>query len=103
MPAALPALLHVQKLLRKADSIGLDPGLPAVDVRDDDSAGAALAAIVAAGRASGVDAESALSAWARGFRRRFEAMERLAAARGVDLAQADAAAVAALWAQAQEQ
>lgn len=103
VPAALPALLHVQKLLRKADAIGLDPGLPAIEVRDDDSAGAALAAIVAAGRVSGVDAESALSAWARGFRRRFEAMERLAAARGVDLAQADAAAVAALWEQAQEQ
>lgn len=100
VPAALPALLHVQKLLRKADSIGLDPGLPDVDVADDAAAGAALAALVAAGRARGVDAESALHAWARGFRRRFEAMERLAAARGVDLAAAGPGTVAALWAEA---
>jgi uncharacterized protein YabN with tetrapyrrole methylase and pyrophosphatase domain len=48
-------------------------------------------------RAGGVDAESALRGWAANYRRRFEAMERLAIARGLDLAALEPGAVAALW------
>ena len=48
-------------------------------------------------RAGGVDAESALRGWAATYRRRFEAMERLALARDLDLAALDPPAVAALW------
>lgn len=99
--AGLPALLAVQKLLRKADAIGLvvdapvpEPGL---DPADDESVGAALAAITAAARAHGVDAESALAGWARRFRERFRAMEAAAAAAGIDVASADPETVADLW------
>lgn len=95
----LPALLAVQKLLRKADSIGLGAGLPPRPLAevDDDRVGAALAAIVAQARARDVDAESALAGWARRFRDRFQRMEHLAEVRAVDLATAEPAAVQALW------
>ena len=51
-------------------------------------------------RAGGIDAESALRGWAARYRRRFEAMERLAIDRDVDLAALDEAGVAALWLEA---
>ena len=51
-------------------------------------------------RAGGVDAESALRGWAARYRERFEAMEQLAIARGLDLAALDPPAVAALWLEA---
>jgi uncharacterized protein YabN with tetrapyrrole methylase and pyrophosphatase domain len=44
-----------------------------------------------------VDAESALRSWAARYRERFQAMERLAADRDVDLGSADRGTVAALW------
>jgi uncharacterized protein YabN with tetrapyrrole methylase and pyrophosphatase domain len=60
-----------------------------------------LAAAVVVARAGGVDAESALRGWAATYRRRFEAMERLALDRDLDLAALDPAGVAALWLEAQ--
>ena len=45
-----PSLLAVQKLLRKADAVALDPELAAPDLADDEAVGHALATIVAAGK-----------------------------------------------------
>jgi tetrapyrrole methylase family protein/MazG family protein len=114
IPASLPALLYTTKLYSKASSVGLDPGsldeaLDRVEIAverlragtdvDADLA-ALLAAAVVVARATDVDGESALRGWAARYRTRFEAMERLAIERGVDLAAADAATVAALWLEA---
>jgi tetrapyrrole methylase family protein / MazG family protein len=117
---SLPSLLYTNKLFSKAASVGLAPGtrdeaidrieLAARDLRaaaDDDrdpDAEVALAQLLAAavvlGRASGLDAESALRGWAARYRARFEAMEQLASDRELDLPSLDAAAVAALWLEA---
>lgn len=97
---ALPALLLVQKLLRKASSVGLDAVPLAAPAEHAEALGAELAAVVAAGAAAGIDAESALAGWADGFRERFGRMERLAAERGWDLPDLDAGSVARLWAEA---
>jgi tetrapyrrole methylase family protein/MazG family protein len=112
----LPALIHAQKLYRKATSIGLDPFGDATGALGDAVArlgtgaspegaadveavlGDVLAATVAVARARGIDAESALASWSRRFRDRFVAMEHAATTEGVDLATADAATVARLWA-----
>jgi tetrapyrrole methylase family protein/MazG family protein len=111
----LPSLLYTNKLFRKAASIGLDPGdadeaLDRIDAAvasvragertADDALAQLLAAAVVLARASGIDAESALRHWAARYRERFQAMECLAAARGVDLAASDPATVAALWLEA---
>jgi tetrapyrrole methylase family protein / MazG family protein len=109
----LPSLLYAHKLLRKAASVGLDPGgrddaLQRLDAvlaelrsgggRDlETQLGDLLAAAIVLARSGGVDAESALRGWAVRFRRRFEAMERLAEARGLDLAAMAPHEVAALW------
>ena len=98
----LPSLLYVQKLMRKAQSIGLSiglaPQLPGDStVGDERALGDALAALVAAGARAGIDGESALTAWAGRFKDRFTRMEQLALADHVDLAGADATTVQALW------
>jgi tetrapyrrole methylase family protein/MazG family protein len=109
----LPALIYAQKLYRKATSIGLDPiAGPADAVRAAadavEAAGASqsdvehalgelLAAAAALARANGVDAESALAAWAGRFKARFRAMEASAENDGVDLAAAEPGVVARLW------
>jgi tetrapyrrole methylase family protein/MazG family protein len=107
----LPSLLYAHKLLRKAASVGVDPGdvtasLDRVDAasaqlrdgHDDEAAlGELLAATVALARARGVDTESALRGWSTRFRARFEQLERQAAADGVDLRALDPGAVAARW------
>jgi MazG family protein len=109
----LPSLLYAHKLMRKAASVGLDPGgrddalrrLEAVlaELRTDDGRdletqlGDLLAAAIVLARSGGVDAESALRGWAVRFRRRFEAMERLAEARQLELSALTPQAVAALW------
>jgi tetrapyrrole methylase family protein/MazG family protein len=112
----LPSLLYTNKLFRKAASLGLDPGSldealdridtavarlrtdPAHDLEAD--LAQILAAAVVIARAGNTDAESALRGWAAAYRRRFEAMERLASERAVDLAALDQAGVAALWLEA---
>ncbi len=109
----LPSLLYAHKLMRKAASVGLDPGgrddalrrLDAVlaELRVGDEGdletllGDLLAAAIVLARSGGVDAESAVRGWAVRFRRRFEAMERLAAARQLELPALPPDAVAALW------
>ena len=97
----LPALLFVQKLLRKAGSVGLEPQVNAPKGIDDEATlGDALAALAAAGARQGIDGESALAGWAGRFKERFVRMEELAAAEGLDLASAEPAVVNALWARA---
>ena len=116
----LPSLLYTHKLFRKAATVNLGPGDTAAaldridtavaamraanDVGDADAVvgvEAALAEVlvgaVIVAREGGVDAESALRAWAAEYRERFRATERLADDRGVDLATADEATVRALW------
>jgi tetrapyrrole methylase family protein/MazG family protein len=110
----LPALLYTHKLFSKAAAVGLDPGsrdealdrlesaiartrTSATESDLDASLAQLLAAAVVVARASGLDAESALRAWAARYRAHFEAMEQLALARDLDLASLDPAAVAALW------
>jgi tetrapyrrole methylase family protein / MazG family protein len=98
----LPSLIYVQKLLRKAASIGLAPDLPtgpldSAGVGDEDALGDALAALAASGARAGFDGESALTAWAVRFKDRFARMEELALAEQVDLVRADASAVRELW------
>jgi tetrapyrrole methylase family protein/MazG family protein len=113
----LPSLLYAHKLLRKAASVGLDPGdveqsLARVDasvaamrahgVDDEETVlGELLAASVALARALGVDTESALRGWSARFRARFERMEQLAAARSFDLHTMEPSAVEALWDEAE--
>jgi tetrapyrrole methylase family protein/MazG family protein len=113
----LPSLLYAHKLFSKAASVGLDPGsldealdridaavarmrASATDADLDTALAQLLAAAVVVARASGLDAESALRAWAGRYRARFEAMERLAIDRGLDLASLDQATIAALWLEA---
>jgi tetrapyrrole methylase family protein/MazG family protein len=93
----LPSLLYTHKLFRKAASVGLeaddvDAALDRIDaalasLRAGDDVEAQLAQVLAASvvvaRGANVDAESALRAWAADYRRRFEAVEREADARGV--------------------
>jgi tetrapyrrole methylase family protein/MazG family protein len=112
---SLPSLLYTHKLLRKAASVGLDPGtrqdavarlaaaVRALEAGGDDALdvqlGELLAAAVVLARSGGIDAESALRGWAAAFRQRFEALERLALDRGLDLAALDASEVARLYAE----
>ena len=59
--------------------------------------GALLGAVSNLARSLEIDAEAALRGWAAGFRARFQAMERLAAQRNLDLPSLDPAARDALW------
>lgn len=112
----LPALLAAHKLLRKEESVGLAaPDAAAAEPNLSDAVealaratpdeveaalGAVLGAVVGVGRARGLDAESAMAGWVRRRKDRFQAMEALAAAEGVDLAGATPEAVVALWTRA---
>jgi tetrapyrrole methylase family protein / MazG family protein len=111
----LPSLLYAHKLLRKAASVGLDPGdadasldriegsvaALRVGAVDDTEAelGELLAAAVALARSRGIDTESALRGWSARFKEHFERMELLAVERGVDLHVLDGPAVEQLWAE----
>ena len=114
----LPSLVYTHKLFRKAASVGLDPGpRDAALARIEEAVGAlraapvdggaeteaqlaeVLAAAVVLARVGGIDAESTLRGWAARYRERFQAMERLAEARGLDLAAMPDADVHALWAE----
>jgi tetrapyrrole methylase family protein/MazG family protein len=87
----LPSLLYAHKVQRKAASFGLDPAVAGGDV------GAELFRVVDRARRAGVDPEAALRATAGDFRRRFEAVEAAAAAKGVELSTADPATIRVLW------
>jgi tetrapyrrole methylase family protein/MazG family protein len=108
----LPSLLYTHKLMRKAASIGLDPGdvtasLERIEratgaLRDgppdpEATLGDLLAASVALARGLGVDTESALRGWAARFKEHFEVMEHGASERGLDLHTMSPTAVEALW------
>jgi len=115
IPAALPALLHAQKVQGKAAAVGFDwedaeGAWPKVDEEIaetrqavatggdvEDELGDLLFACVNVARHLGVDAEGALRRATAKFGVRFRAVERLAAERGITLAGADLALLDALW------
>jgi tetrapyrrole methylase family protein/MazG family protein len=114
---SLPALAYAQHLARKAAKVGFDwPDVagPLAKVDEElaelreamassdpgriaDELGDVVVAAVNVARHAGVDAELATRAAAAKFRRRFEAVEALAAERGIDLRAADLAALDAIW------
>lgn len=117
IPGSLPALALALKFQKKAAKAGfdwpdVDGALPkiaeetaevveAVRAGDPDEieseVGDLLFAVVNVARHLGVDPEGALRLATRTFRRRFETVERLAAQRGVELANADLTTLLALW------
>jgi tetrapyrrole methylase family protein / MazG family protein len=114
---SLPALAYAQHLMRKAAKVGFDwpdvtGPLAKVDeelaelraaiaggdqAQVDDELGDLVVAAVNVARHAHVDAELAVRAAAGKFRRRFEGVEALAAARGIDLRSASLAELDALW------
>ncbi len=118
VPGNLPALLTAHKVQKKAASVGFDwpdvqgafpkiaeelvelrlaieAGLDAPEVRAE--LGDLLFAVVNVARHLDIDPETALLAATAKFRRRFQGVEALAEAEGVDLARADLATLDALW------
>lgn len=122
VPVALPALTRADKLGRRAAGVGfdwqepdgarrkLDEELAEFDravaahaPRDiDDELGDVLFSVVNIARHHRRDPEAALRAANTKFERRFQAMEALAAERGVDVATLDPAAWEALWQDAKQ-
>jgi len=110
----LPSLLYAHKVQRKAASVGLETGRGAADAlarvvggsspgstgMEHVEMGELLFAVVDLARGAGVDPEAALRGVSKAFRARFEALERLASERGIDLGAVAADDVAALWAEA---
>ncbi len=117
---ALPSLAYAHQVQRKAAKAGFDwpdvtGALPKIAEEaaelahaiDDpeataDEVGDLFFAVVNVARHLGVDAESALRAAATKFRSRFEDVERLAAARGIDLHDADLETLDRLWDEVKE-
>lgn len=114
IPNSLPALAYARKVQGKAARVGFDwddaAGVhPKVDeelaelraaATPEDQAeelGDLLFAVVNLARHLGIDSEDALRRATAKFRRRFEAVEALAAARGVELSTLDLAGLDALW------
>ena len=117
IPSALPSLSYARKVGSKASKLGFD--WPDVDgafakvgeetaevaatlesgdsVDQANELGDLLFAVVNVARHVGVDPEIALRAATDKFRTRFEAVERLAVERDVDLRAADLIALDALW------
>jgi tetrapyrrole methylase family protein/MazG family protein len=103
----LPSLLYAHKVQRKAASVGVEPEVALAEATaragadpTHEEVGALLFAAVDFARRAGVDPEAALRGVSGAFRDRFQATERLAAARGVDLSELTAGEVAALWKEA---
>jgi tetrapyrrole methylase family protein / MazG family protein len=116
IPGNLPSLLYAHKVQRKAASVGFDwPGvkgawpkiaeeaaeleaaMTASEAAVVEELGDLLFAVVNVSRHLNVDPEAALRAATAKFRDRFEAVERLAEARGQQLSQLDLAGLDALW------
>jgi uncharacterized protein YabN with tetrapyrrole methylase and pyrophosphatase domain len=113
--ASLPALAYAHHLQRKAAKVGFDwADVAGPDAKVDEELGElreavgaggdiagelgdVLFAVVNVARHLGVDPELALRAAANKFRRRFEAIEVLAAERGIDVPGAGLAMLDALW------
>ena len=105
VPNSQPSLGYAYAVQRKAAKVGFDwpdihgaipkiaeetaEVLQAIEQHDDrataDEIGDLLFAVVNVARHAGVEPEAALRAAAQKFRRRFEAVERLAVQRGIDL------------------
>jgi tetrapyrrole methylase family protein/MazG family protein len=105
----LPSLLYAHKVQRKAASAGVEPEVALSEVTaracadpTHEEVGALLFAAVDLARRAGVDPEAALRGVSGTFRDRFQAVECLAAERGVELSALTADEVAALWMQAAE-
>ena len=123
VPTHLPALMQAQKVSRKAAAVGFEwetvqdvwdevaeervefeaetPGSPEREMEFGDL----LFALVNVARKEGIDAESALRASTAKFRRRWGAMEQMAADAHVDLAELSTHGLNDLWdaAKAEEQ
>jgi tetrapyrrole methylase family protein / MazG family protein len=115
IPGHLPSLLYAHKVQRKAASVGFDwdgvagawPKIAeetaelAAAMSDasgvEDELGDLLFAVVNVARHLKVDPEAALRAATAKFRARFDALERLAEARGQQLDRLDLIALDALW------
>jgi MazG family protein len=117
VPVALPALVRAVKLGKRAASVGFDwpdatgprakvlEELAEVDAAQrgegasslEDEVGDLLLAVTSFARHLRVDPETALRRANSRFESRFRAMESLAARRGQDLSQLDAAGLDALW------
>lgn len=115
VPRALPALMQAQKVSRKAAALGFEwdtvddvwaqvgseraefereePGSEARAMEFGDM----LFALVNVARREGIDAESALRASTMKFRARWEAVERLAQARGTSVEELSTAELNRLW------
>jgi tetrapyrrole methylase family protein/MazG family protein len=110
VPAGLPGLLYASKLQSRAAGVGfdwkaVDDVYPKVaeelaELRADpseDEVGDLLFAVVNVARHLGIDPEVAVRRAAVKFRTRFEAVEGLAAERGIGLASVDLDALDTLW------
>jgi tetrapyrrole methylase family protein / MazG family protein len=115
IPTGLASLAYAAKVQRKAASVGfdwddVDGALPKIGeeaaelasvagdgARAAEELGDLLFAVVNVARHLQVDPETALRAATTKFRRRFEAVEALAAERGQSLDVLDLAALDALW------
>jgi tetrapyrrole methylase family protein/MazG family protein len=118
IPASLPALARAAKVQRRAagwgfvwptvadamakvrEEVGELEEAAGDPHRAEDELGDVLLAVVAVARLLDLDAESALRRATSRFADRFEATAALAAARGLDLASLDPAAMAALYEEA---
>lgn len=114
IPSSLPALARAQKIQERVRKVGFDwPDVSGVVAKVDEEiaelrratspqeraaeVGDLLFALVNWARWLGVDAETALRESNLRFSRRFRQVERLAAARGLDMAQMDLPALDHLW------
>lgn len=92
IPAALPALAYAEKVVKKAAKFGMP--LPAdgveASISNEEEAAAALMRVVAAGHRNDLDLEGVLRTATDQARRRFEALEREAAANDHPIVAADA-------------
>lgn len=115
VPRALPALMQAQKVSRKAAAVGFEwdtvddvwaqVGSERAEFESEEPGSEARAmefgdmlfALVNVARREGIDAESALRASTMKFRARWEAVERLAQARGSSVEQLSTAELNRLW------
>ncbi|SER52766.1 nucleoside triphosphate pyrophosphohydrolase [Parafannyhessea umbonata] len=118
VPASLPALMQCQKISKRAAKVGFEWDTVA-DVWDQfqsecrefeaeasgspeaaEEFGDMLFSLVNVARREGIDAEAALEASNRKFRRRWSAMEDMAAERGVELRDLSTEGLNGLWREA---